>query len=128
MMKKPKKPKMSFNSLKSIKENHWHYRVNKSEDEYPCIECHTTGYIKNRMEYCSNEGLKYADTIKCPSCNGSGSMTRSDYIKIYQEAKAFYKEELERYTREMNLYNSIVNKLSKEEIEYIKKRLVFFWQ
>jgi len=109
---RPKKPYSNFSDYLKTKMN--------SQHELICSKCSGSGRVYDpRSPKCVIEGSKMRDRIDCPLCEGSGIGIREMYKSFYIEIMDEYKAKLEKYTREIALYKSVVKKLSKEEKEYV---------
>lgn len=85
-----------------------------------CWNCNGSGKVKDTTQRCPVEGLKYADLIPCRLCVG-GIMPMEYILKCYKEDLAYYREKVLAYKKDLRIYNSIMWKLTPEEIEYLKK-------
>ena len=127
-MKKPIRPKRRYKSIKSVyitnilwKSESFQLKAIASMDEqmWICTTCCGSGKVKDKSYSCPVEGIKYNDIIMCDTCNGTGHVHKSFYSNLYHEYQRIYKKEIERYEADLAMYNSIVSKLTKEELKWM---------
>jgi cytidine deaminase len=82
------------------------------------------GKIRDKSQRCPIEGLKMADYIPCPTCGGCGQLSREFYSEKFKEYLTNYENQLQSYREEKRIFDSIKNKLNKEELEWIVKKLM----
>jgi hypothetical protein len=87
-----------------------------------CWNCNGLGKIKDPSDYDVVEGLKFARLIKCPMCIG-GIMPIQYILGQYKDDLVIYKNKILKYKKELSLYNSIVSKLTQEELNYVKNNI-----
>lgn len=118
-MKKPTKPNLVRKSKAEIAN---FYRTWGAKQVWPCVECRGHGKIYDPEDPpCPIEGNKGRHKIRCPKCDGTGEGQESDYSKLLKEAKEKHKIAVANYNKDLGLYNSIMKKLTDEELKYIER-------
>ena len=105
LLLRTQKPCFPYNSLKefidSFKDNNDSIIL-----EFPCPDCNATGSIYNSY---------YDEYEDCNLCT-NGEVTLKYYEDLYNQRKNNYLRNLETYNIHINSINSIIQKLSDEEL------------
>lgn len=78
-----------------------------------------TSYEKYEKHHAKHE--MYIIEELCKDCGGKGYVEYSRYKERWKIVKSEYKKSLEEYNKNMCTYQSILDKLTKEEIEYLNR-------
>lgn len=88
--------------------------------KYPCFKCSGRGWDYDINDHDPVEGYKMAEHIKCNYCNGTGIVSKKDFVESYYKPRVEkYKKELQEYKQFKKLVKIALKKLTKKDIKVL---------
>lgn len=94
------------------------YRI-KEGVVYPCMECEGYGKVRDPDYVPMYESRP--DYVMCTDCQGTGQGTEEQWLEEYQREKIKYTNKILEIKKARELAKSILSKLNKEELDFIKQ-------
>ena len=121
MFGKPERPTRPYKNLEDFRQNVTYNSSRFPPGIYPCLKCKGGGTIYDPDDPpCPVEGNKMRNRIACPSCDRSGVTTKAVHQEAYKSIIDKWKKEVKEFDLIKSIYDSVIRKLTKEEIKALK--------